>query len=205
MTTLAAPSQLPRPPPRPPAATVEAPAPAPAAPAPDPRPRAPADPPFRTVAIIGLGLMGGSLARMLKALDRPPRVVASSNSASDLERADRAGVIEAGSTDPAAVLAGADLVVYATPLDVTLRLLGDHRGRWSAGAVVTDVASLKAPVEEAMRALGESGRYTGSHPMAGGEGSGFRHASAGLFAGATVWLTGRGAGGGRRGGALAGR
>ena len=161
----------------------------------DRRADAPGDPPFGTVAIVGLGLIGGSLARALKALSRPPRVVASSNSAADLELAGREGVIEAGAADPGDILAGADLVVYATPLDVTLRLLADHRGRWSAGAVVTDVASLKAPVEEAMRALGESARHTGAHPMAGGEGSGFVHSSAGLFAGAAVWLTGRGAGG----------
>lgn len=152
------------------------------------------DPPFRTVAIVGLGLIGGSLARALAALDRPPRVLAASRSASDLEAAERAGVIRAGATDPAAVLPGADLVVYATPLDVTLRLLADHRDRWPAEAAVTDVASLKAPVEEVMGALGESARYTGSHPMAGGEGSGFGRSSADLFAGATVWLTGRGAG-----------
>ena len=154
------------------------------------------DHPFRTVAIVGLGLIGGSLARALAALDRPPRVVATSRSVSNLEMAGRAGVIETGSTDPAAVLAGADLVVYATPLDVTLRMLADHRGGWRAEAVVTDVVSLKAPVEEAMGALGESARYTGSHPMTGGEGSGFSHAAADLFAGATVWLTGRGVGAG---------
>ena len=152
------------------------------------------DHPFRTVAIVGLGLIGGSLARALAALDRPPRVVATSQTPSSLELAERAGAIAAGSTDPAAVLAGADLVVYATPLDVTLRLLADHRGGWPAGAVVTDVVSLKGPVEDAMGALGESARYTGSHPMAGGEGSGFGHSAADLFAGATVWLTGKGAG-----------
>lgn len=161
----------------------------------DPSPSPAPDHPFRTVAIVGLGLIGGSLARALGRLKRPPRVVASSDSATDLELAERAGVIEAGATDPAAILRAADLVVYATPLDVTLRLLADHRGCWPAGAVVADVASLKAPVEDAMAALGESARYTGSHPMAGGEGSGFARSSADLFAGATVWLTGKGVGG----------
>ncbi|MYF62652.1 MAG: prephenate dehydrogenase/arogenate dehydrogenase family protein, partial [Gammaproteobacteria bacterium] len=121
----------------------------------------PPDHGFRRVAIVGLGLIGGSLARALAALDGPPRVAGSSDSASDLELAERAGVIDAGSTDPQVVLEGADLVVYATPLDVTLRLLADHRGRWSAGAVVTDVVSLKGPVEDVMGALGESARYTG--------------------------------------------
>ena len=157
--------------------------------------RSTGEPPFATVAIVGLGLIGGSLARALKVLPRPPRVVASSNSGHDLEMAERAGVIDGGASDPAPLLPVADLVVYATPLNATLRLLGEHRGRWPAGAAVTDVASLKAPVEEAMRALGESARYTGSHPMAGGEGSGFAHSAADLFAGATVWLTGEGKGG----------
>lgn len=163
-------------------------------PAPTPSTSPAPAPPFRTVAIVGLGLIGGSLARALAALDRPPRVVAASQTPSSLEMAGRAGVIEAGSTDPEAVLARADLVVYATPLDVTLRLLADHRARWPAEAMVTDVVSLKGPVEEAMVALGESARHTGSHPMAGGEGSGFGHSAADLFAGATVWLTGTGAG-----------
>ena len=158
--------------------------------------RAPAhDRPFRTVAIVGLGLIGGSLARALSVLPRPPRVIASSTSARDLELAERAGVIEAGATDPDAVVDAAELVVYATPLDVTLDLLAEHCGRWAAGAVVTDVASLKAPVEEAMGVLGESTRYVGSHPMAGGEGSGFAHSAADLFADATVWLTGKGVAG----------
>ena len=148
------------------------------------------------VAIVGLGLIGGSLARALGTLPRPPRVVASSNSRTDLELAERAGVIAFGATDPTAILSGSGLVVYATPLDVTLRLLAEHRGRWTDGAAVTDVASLKAPVEAAMRELGASDRYTGAHPMAGGEGSGFGHSSADLFAGATVWLTGEGVEGG---------
>ncbi len=158
--------------------------------------RAPAhDRPFRTVAIVGLGLIGGSLARALRVLPRPPRVIASSTSVRDLELAEQAGVIEDGATDPDAVVAAAELVVYATPLDVTLDLLAEHSGRWAPGAVVIDVASLKAPVEEAMGALGESARYVGSHPMAGGEGSGFAHSAADLFADATVWLTGKGVGG----------
>ena len=146
--------------------------------------------PFRKVAIVGLGLVGGSLARALKIAERPPRVSASSRSVEDLRKAGREGAIDAASTDSKAILDDADLVVYATPLDVTLRLLEEHSSDWPEKAIVTDVASLKAPVLDRIRSLGESARYVGSHPMAGGEGSGFASSSPDLLSGTIVWLVG---------------
>ena len=145
---------------------------------------------FRKVAIVGLGLVGGSLARALKALPKPPRVSASSKSVEDLRKAGRVGAIDAASTDSRAILSDADLVIYATPLDVTLHLLEEHGDDWPQNAIVTDVASLKAPVLDRMRSLGEVARYVGSHPMAGGEGSGFASSSPDLLSGTEVWLVG---------------
>ena len=78
------------------------------------------------IAIVGLGLIGGSLARALRALPAPPEILASSLDPSDLERAAADGMVqEAGA--PEAIVGQADLVVYATPPEATLAYLGQHR------------------------------------------------------------------------------
>lgn len=148
----------------------------------------------RSVAIVGLGLIGGSLARSLKALEDPPRVVASSNEPGALDRARTEGVVDGASLDPAEVAGAADLVVYATPLDATLELLGAHRERWRPGAVLTDVVSLKVPLARRVRELGVEDRWVGGHPMAGSERSGYAASRPDLFGGAVVYLVGERAG-----------
>lgn len=146
-----------------------------------------------TVGVVGLGLVGGSLARRLKDGDEPPEIVACSLERADLERAVDEGVVDRAVPDAVDVAASADLVVYATPIDATLDLLADHREAWSEGAVVTDVASLKAPVERRIRELGAAHRWVGSHPMAGSEESGYGASRNDLFEGAPVYLVRHGA------------
>lgn len=144
------------------------------------------------VGIVGLGLMGGSLARALGPRAAGPSVMASSLVGEDLVTALSHGVVdEVG--DPETVAASCDLVVYATPLTATLRLLEAHAERWKPGAVITDLVSLKSPVQEQARRLGILARYVGSHPMAGGEGSGYPASRDGLYHDATVWLVRDGA------------
>lgn len=139
------------------------------------------------VGIVGLGLMGGSLARALAALPGRPRILASSLEPDDLESARAEGVVDAVA-DADVVAAGADLVVYATPLGATLELLEAHRALWASDAVVTDLVSLKTPVLTRARELGIIERYVGSHPVTGGEGEGFPASREGLYDGAVVWL-----------------
>lgn len=147
------------------------------------------EPRFRRVAIVGLGLMGGSLARALRRLPDAPEIAASSGHGEDLERALVEGVIQRGTRDPADAVLDADLVVYATPPDATLRLLDAHAERLtSSDAVVTDVVSVKRAVVERARAVGLADRFVGSHPMAGGHGSGYGASRADLYDGARVWL-----------------
>lgn len=146
------------------------------------------------VGIVGLGLMGGSLARALRECPDPPRIHASSLDRRDLERALADGTIDRGVEDAGEVAEFADVLVYATPLDATLRLLEVHRDRISEGAVVSDVVSLKEPVARKIRELGLRDRWVGSHPMAGSERSGFEAARADLFRDAPVFLVRDGAG-----------
>jgi len=146
-------------------------------------------PEFRRVAIVGLGLMGGSLALALRRLPRPPRIAAASADAADLERGLAQGLVDDAAEDAAVAIADADLVVYATPVSVTLELLASTRQQIRDDAVVTDLGSVKRPVVSRARAVGLAGRFVGGHPVAGSHRSGLAAARADLYDGARVWLT----------------
>jgi prephenate dehydrogenase len=147
------------------------------------------DPPrFNRIAIAGLGLMGGSLARALKRLPDPPHISATSRDPEEIRAGLDAGVIDEGPGSPERLLQEIDLLVYATPLKATLSLMATHRQFLPASAVVTDVVSLKVPVLTRAEELGLQGRFVGSHPMVGGTGTGFEHSSDMLYQGARIWL-----------------
>jgi prephenate dehydrogenase len=128
------------------------------------------------VAVVGLGMIGGSVARRL-APDHDVRVWDSD--ATTRRAAEAAGLHV---TDD---LAGSDLVVIATPLQAMPTVLSGLST--SDGPLVTDVGSVKVPVLAAARAAGLAGRYVGGHPMAGVERSGFAASDPDLLAG-TVWV-----------------
>jgi prephenate dehydrogenase len=140
------------------------------------------------IGIVGLGLIGGSLARALRALQPAPEILASSLDPRELEQAVADGSAQRPGT-PDQVAAGADLLVYATPPQATALYLEEHGSRWRAGAVVTDVASVKRALVARARALGLGARFVGSHPMAGDERAGYAASRADLFVGARVWIT----------------
>ena len=148
---------------------------------------------FRSVAIVGVGLIGGSLAAGLKRMDDGPRVVGIDTDAASLDVAVSRGIIDEGSlpeSDAARAWLGedgVDLVVLATParfVEEWLRTLALQR----FPGVVTDVASTKSGVLAAVRdVLPDPSRFVGGHPMAGSELSGVSAAKADLFDGA-YWL-----------------
>ena len=141
------------------------------------------------LAIVGLGLIGGSIARAVaarRAMDpdaAPSRVVAWSPSGAGPARAADEGVIDRAALDLEETLDGADLVVLAAPPLETIGLierLGDGRARLANRAVVTDVTSTKARVAEA---AGRARlRFVAGHPMGGRESTGYEASSADLFA-----------------------
>lgn len=146
-------------------------------------------PPHRErVVVVGLGVMGGSLARALRALPDGPVVVGTARDPDDLARAERAGVLDEGIHESERAVAGGDIVVYATPLRATLALLEAHRPLWREGAVITDTVGLKVPLQEAAGRLGIADRFVGAHPMTGTEGRGFSGSREGLYADARVWI-----------------
>ncbi len=151
--------------------------------------------PFEHVGIVGIGLVGGSLAAALKGTDDPPRVTGIARRDDVRAYAVEHGMVDEAvspDSDEAAVLIGpdgADLMVLATPVDVIELWLARLGGSGYRG-VVTDVASTKSGVYEAARRhLGGSATFIGGHPMAGSERSGVESARADLFRGAHYVLT----------------
>jgi prephenate dehydrogenase len=139
------------------------------------------------VAILGFGLIGGSLARALAtAADREAwSVTAWSPAGEGTRQAVVDGVIERAAATAAEALEGAELVVIAAPPTATITLLerlgNGLRAALEPDAVVTDVASTKGAIVAAATERGL--RFVGGHPMAGRETSGYGSASADLFAG----------------------
>lgn len=140
-----------------------------------------------SIGIIGLGAIGGSLAwRATQAGVK--RVTAYSRATGDVIEALKRGAITAAADSPQAAARGAAFVVLATPPSVTLEML-DKAGAWLApGAILSDVASIKAPVMDRARGAGLESRFAGAHPLAGTHSSGFGAARPDLFRGAVVYV-----------------
>jgi prephenate dehydrogenase len=141
---------------------------------------------IHTVAIIGLGLIGGSLARDLHA--RGVRVLGADQNADDLAAAVREKVVER-LADDFADIGQADVVVLAVPVRAALKLLRTLAPRLADVRLITDVGSTKASIVRAAEELGLGDRFVGSHPIAGDHTSGWSASRVNLFADARVFLT----------------
>lgn len=141
--------------------------------------------PFRTVGVVGLGLIGGSLARDLAALGI--RVYGYDRDAAATDMAVAAGVVAEPLDASLAGLDKAELVIVAVPVSQLPGVLATA-GRSVHWRLVTDVGSTKRAAIAAADACGIGERYVGSHPMAGDHLSGWTASRAGLFTGARVYL-----------------
>lgn len=149
--------------------------------------------PFRRVVIIGVGLIGGSIAAALKQLDEAPHVYGIGPREDTLKTALAAGALDdyAVSDDPKAdgwLAPGAsDLVIIATPVSAA-REWFERLEACRYDGIITDVASTKTVITRiADEVLSDPTRYLPGHPMAGSEVNGFGGARADLFQGA-YWI-----------------
>ncbi len=146
--------------------------------------------PFRRVAIIGTGLIGGSFALALRELFPEIDLIGYSRAGSS-ERARAAGIVDEATTDVASAVRGADLVYVALPIGASIESLPSVAQAASANALVTDACSTKATICRMARDPFRGGaRFLGGHPMTGKEQSGIEHADAKLFRGAPYALMG---------------
>jgi len=135
------------------------------------------------MAIIGLGLMGGSLGLALRGAKIPGLEVVGYDVEPEVRgKARRLGAVDREASSPAEAVRGAGLVVLATPIMALPQVMEDIAPHLAEGAVVTDTASTKAVVMEwARRLLPQGVSFVGGHPMAGKETQGIDHAQGDLF------------------------
>jgi len=143
-----------------------------------------------TVAILGPGLLGGSLALALAERGLTRRLMIYARSPRALDEIRLAGVDAELSTNPSEAVREADIVILCVPIEAMPGLVHEFRDALKPKALVTDVGSVKGSVVRDIEPLLE-GRalWIGSHPMAGSEQGGFAAARPDLFDGATVILT----------------
>lgn len=145
---------------------------------------------FDTIAVVGVGLIGGSLGMAAKKRNLAGRVVGIGRTEQKLMRAKILGAIDDYSLDFERGAADADLVVICTPVRKIVSLLKTMAPHLKGGAVVTDVGSTKAEiVRDASAVTPERCSFIGGHPMAGSEQAGVEAAFPDLFLGATYVLT----------------
>lgn len=146
-------------------------------------------PPLQQVAIIGVGLLGGSIAKALKKRGLVREIVGIGRSPERLAQGVAAGLIDRGETDWERGLEGADLAIVCTPVDQVARHVITAASHLPPTAWITDVASTKegivAEVEQAL----PGGSYIGSHPLAGDHRSGAEYSREDLYDGKIVVVT----------------
>ncbi len=144
---------------------------------------------FPRAALIGCGMVGGSLMAALRAAGAVERVVGYDRERAHGEAARARGLVDEVAADAAAAARGAALVVVAVPVRATAEVLDAIAGAVADALLVTDVGSTKRDVVDAADAQPFAERFCGAHPMAGTEKSGPDAADAALFAGKLALVT----------------
>lgn len=137
-----------------------------------------------TVAVIGLGLMGGSFAMRLKELGAA--VIGINRTLSMAEAALRQGIVDSIDISD---LKHADIVIFCTPAKATLAFVKDHLPDFRSNAIMTDIAGVKGNLADDIRQILPLGMdFISSHPMCGHEGEGLSRADPDIFRGANYIL-----------------
>ena len=145
---------------------------------------------FERVAVIGLGLIGSSLARAIKAHELAGKIIGHARTSETREKSLALGFIDAAADSAGAAVQGADLVVIAAPVGVNGAIAEEIAPSLSPGAIVIDVGSVKQAVVEAVQPHIPKGvHFVPTHPVAGTEESGPEAGFAELFEGRWCILT----------------
>jgi len=140
----------------------------------------------QTIAIIGLGLIGGSLARDLA--ERGARVLGYDADPETLRAALQSHAVHSPMSPSLAEVSAADVVVLAVPVAATAHVLTTARPHLRADTLITDVCSTKRSIEANVTAAGLAAQFVGAHPLAGYHRAGWTASRTGLFRGASVYL-----------------
>ena len=146
---------------------------------------------MKKVCIIGIGLIGGSLAKAIKKTHQSEIVFGFGRDRTRLEKAQKGNVIDQYSTDIGEALDGANMVIIATPVGSYESILKEMKPHIATNMVISDVGSTKVSVIEAIKAVfdGTLDNFIPAHPIAGKEKSGFEVSDDDLFVNKKVIIT----------------
>ncbi len=146
---------------------------------------------FPRICIIGMGLVGGSLARALRQAGACREIVGCDLSEERLNEALQLNAIDSGATDMASAVRDADAVVLAAPVGAMPALFESLKKCVSPTTIITDVGSTKGSIVDAAQRVfdGLPENFVPGHPLAGGENSGVGYSDPELFVGCNVILT----------------
>ena len=145
---------------------------------------------FGKIAVIGVGLLGASLAKACKERGLVDEVVGYGRNRENLEKAKELNIIDHCPADLSEVVSDADLIVLCTPVSTIVPLIQNLIQQVKPGALITDVGSVKdSVVHGADKVVPEGIFFVGSHPIAGGENSGLEASTANLYQDAKCIVT----------------
>ena len=130
-----------------------------------------------TMAFIGLGLIGGSLARGIKRARPDIRIIAYMRTRAKLEQAQKDGIVDVILEGIGEELRECDLIFLCTPVEYNARYLSAIRPFLKPGALITDVGSTKTDIHEEIRRQGLEHCFVGGHPMTGSEKTGYENST----------------------------
>lgn len=142
-----------------------------------------------TIGFIGLGLIGGSIARGLKRADERTRIMAYMRTRKNLEEAKADGVIDIILDGVDETLSQCDMIFLCTPVEYNASYLEKLRPYLKPGAILTDVGSTKTDIHETVKKMGMENVFVGGHPMAGSEKTGYGNSTDHLLENAYYVIT----------------
>ena len=146
--------------------------------------------PFKQMTILGVGLIGASLAQACAQRKLAARIVGFGRNADNLKKAEGRNIIHAGSTDMKTAVGGSDLIVLCTPVGSLVERVREMIPFLQDGCIITDTGSVKGTLVQEIDALiTDRIHYVGAHPIAGGEQSGMDASSPDLLTGAKCIIT----------------
>lgn len=143
----------------------------------------------QTIAFIGLGLIGGSIARGLKRFNPDITIMAYMRTRTKLEQAKKEGIIDVILDGIGEPLKACDVIFLCTPVEYNAQYLAAIKPFLKEGAFITDVGSTKTSIHREAAQLGLSDRFIGGHPMAGSEKTGYEHSTDHLLENAFYLIT----------------
>jgi prephenate dehydrogenase len=146
--------------------------------------------PFKQITILGIGLIGASLALSCRQRKLAGKIVGFGRNADNLKKAQEKNIIDSGSTDLKTAVEGSDLIILCTPVGVLVERIREMIPFLQDGCIITDAGSVKGPLVKEIDALvPKAVHYVGAHPIAGGEQSGLEAARVDLLTGAKCIIT----------------